>query len=68
MHTWNCAHGLRLFCNFTHARQFIGIGVDADNEDIVFGLWRASQVDIETTMTKIEVSIYILSWCNLIND
>ena len=32
------------------------------------GLWWASQVVNETTMTEIEVSISILSWWNQIND
>ena len=48
------------------------IGIDTNIEVIVVslttrGLWWASQVVNETTMTEIEVSISILSWWNQIN-
>ena len=42
--------------------------IEIDTNTTAWGLWWASQVVNETTMTEIEVSISILSWWNWIND
>ena len=62
----------------SHLSTCVGcvIGIDTNIEVIVVsllegearGLWWASQVVNETTMTEIEVSISILSWWNQINN
>ena len=44
------------------------LGSSPQPEGEARGLWWASQVVNETTMTEIEVSIYILSWWDQIND
>ena len=44
------------------------LGSSPQTSGFARGLWWASQVVNETTMTEIEVSISILSWWNQINN
>ena len=63
-------------CHVYVSHVHIIIGIDTNIEVMFFslttwgalGLWWASQVVKETTMTEIEVSISIISWWNYIND
>ena len=50
-----------------HCYLINDLGCSPQPEGEAQGLWWASQVVNETTMTEIEVSISILSWWNQIN-